>query len=537
MAAPLTKLELFDSTLRDGAQGIGISFSLADKLKIIQVLDEAGITYIEAGNPGSNPKDLALFAHAASLPLQHAKLVAFGSTRHKNEPAARDQSLNTLLQAQTPVCCIFGKSWLLHVTDVIGTSEEENLRMIYDSCAYLKAKGKTVIYDAEHFFDGYRDNPDYAIATLHAAVRGGADSICLCDTNGGSLPNQVTAIVTAVTNEISLPLGGHFHNDCGLATANSLAAAAAGATQIQGTFLGFGERCGNANLSELIPTLQLKLNHDCVTAQQLAQLTGNAHAIAAVANTHIARNAPYIGKYAFGHKAGMHADGVLKNASSYEHISPEMVGNLRRFPLSEISGRALVMEKVQKLFPQMTLTAKQAKSILDTVKRLELHGHQFEGAEASFELLVRKKLKPHAPFFELQYYSIQSSLNQAGESIDSAIVKVSVAGQTQLTVAEGNGPVNALDRALRQALELYYPILAQVKLQDYKVRVLDGKSATASTVRVLLTSSYQTESFTTVGVSEDVVAASWKALADSLAYFLLKYSPNILPANNDLADT
>ncbi len=519
---------IFDSTLRDGAQGGGVSFSLEDKLAAVRVLDRLGVAYIEAGNPHSNPKDAEFFKLAGKLSLSHAKLVSFGSTRRKNTPPEEDGSLRALLEAQTPCCAVFGKCWKFHVDKVLETTEEENLKMIEESCRFLKDRGKEVIFDGEHFFDGYKDDRTFALAAVGAAVRGGADAVCLCDTNGGTFPEDAARMVKDVAASFGVPVAVHFHDDCGMAVANSVAGVLAGAVQVQGTFLGFGERCGNANLSTVIPDLQLKLGISCIPQERLPSLAHAARELAALANIDLPAALPYVGENAFSHKAGMHADGVLKDPRSFEQVDPELVGNSRRFPASEISGRAVVLEKIRRVFPQVPVDSREVRQVLDELKHLEAQGYQFEGADASFELLVRKRMRPYPPFFHLLYYHIYTDYRDSPDGASpncgaSATVKVQAGGQVQLTAAEGNGPVNALDKALRKALEVFYPLLSKMKLIDYKVRVLDSKSATAARVRVLITSTDGEETFTTVGVSEDVVAASWRALEDSLEYLLLKY--------------
>lgn len=520
----MNPITIFDSTLRDGAQGNGITFSLNDKLTAVSVLDRLGVHYIEAGNPGSNPKDKEFFRLAAQLPLKHAKLVAFGSTRRKDTLCENDEGLRSLLSAETLCCAIFGKCWKFHVDRVLETTEEENLKMIEESCRFLKAHGREVIFDGEHFFDGYRSNPDYAMSALRAAVAGGADIICLCDTNGGTFPDEVAQIVKTVTASFAVPVAVHFHDDCGMAVANSITAVQAGAQQVQGTLLGFGERCGNANLSAIIPNLQLKLGIETIPQECLRLLSHSAKELASAANLDLPANLPYVGENAFAHKAGMHAAGVLKDSRSFEHTDPLLIGNSRRFPASEISGRAVVLEKIRRIFPNSTVESAEVHAVLDDLKRLEAEGYQFEGADASFELLVRKRMQPYSPFFKLLYFHIYSDYGPNRDCGASAAVKVQVGEDIQLTAAEGNGPVNAMDRALRKALEIFYPSLASVKLTDYKVRVIDSTSATAARVCVLITSTDGEESFTTVGVSEDVVAASWRALEDSMEYLLLKKS-------------
>ena len=515
-------ITIFDSTLRDGAQGTGIVFSLEDKLQAVRLLDQVGVQYVEAGNPGSNPKDEEFFHRVAELPLRHAKLVSFGSTRRKGIRPEEDSNLQAILKANTPCCSVFGKCWKFQVDTVLETTQEENLLMIEESCRFLKSHGREVIFDAEHFFDGWKDDKSYAWEALRAAVRGGADIVCLCDTNGGAFPQEVERVVKEVVGKLTVPVAVHFHEDCGMATANSIVAVQAGASQVQGTLLGFGERCGNANLSTIIPSLQLKLGVPCIPQDEIMHLTQRARELASIANLDLPAWMPYVGENAFAHKAGMHAAGVLKSPRSFEQVDPYLVGNTRRFPASEMSGRAVVLEKIKEVFPDVRVDSQEAKELLQELKELESRGYQFEGADASFQLLVRKRLMPFAPFFQLMYYHIYTDYSDGQDKGASATVKVRVGGEIQLMAAEGNGPVNALDQALRKALEIFYPILSQVKLTDYKVRVLDSKSATAAGVRVLITSTDGEDTFTTVGVSGDVVAASWKALEDSMEYLLLK---------------
>ena len=513
---------ILDSTLRDGAQAEGISFSVEDKLNIVTLLDGLGISFIEAGNPGSNPKDLAFFEAAGKLPLKHAKLVAFGSTRRKNTSAADDTNVRALLSAGTKHIALFGKSWDLHVEQVIHTALDENLRMIEDTIRYLTEQGKTVFFDAEHFFDGYKQNPDYALATLEAAVRGGADTLVLCDTNGGCFPHEVDSITRTVAAAFPAhPLGIHAHNDGGMAAANSVVSVQTGARQVQGTFLGFGERTGNANLSTIIPGLQLKLGFDCIPPENMPTLTTTARAIAEVCNVNLRKNEPYVGTSAFAHKAGMHADGVLKTSVSFEHITPEQVGNERRFLMSEMAGRTAILQKINKVLPHLNKDSPETLKVMDALKELEHQGYQFEGAESSFELLVQKLTGRYQPFFELMNYKIVSAQPCEAGCSSSATVKIRVGDRVQLMAAEGNGPVNALDIAIRQALEVFYPALATVHLTDYKVRVMDS-NATAATVRVLISSTDGQRVWTTVGVSSDIIEASWIALRDSIEYKLSK---------------
>lgn len=516
------KIEIFDSTLRDGAQAEGISFSVEDKIRIVGALDALGISYIEAGNPGSNPKDLEFFQRVKELKLKHSRLTAFGSTRRPGIRVEEDSNIQSLLQANTPVIAIFGKSWSLHVTEIIKTTLEENLAMIRETISYLKGQGKEVIYDAEHFFDGYKSNPDYAMETLKAAVEGGVGCLVLCDTNGGAFPEEVYEITKRVCGEFSTPVGIHCHNDCGMAVANSIMAVSAGATQVQGTYIGFGERCGNANLSTIIANLQLKKGYRCILEEELSNLTSTARKVADISNVNLNEREPYIGNSAFAHKGGMHIDGVIKLSSSFEHITPHKVGNQRRFLMSEVSGKTTILSKIQKINPQVKKDSKVTQDIIDRLKELEHQGYQFEGAESTFELVIRKLLGKYKPFFELEHYKIIGEQPSKNQNSSSALVKIRVDGKEEITVAEGNGPVNALDKALRKALEVFYPVLREVYLSDYKVRVVDPKDTTGAKVRVVIESTDGMNVWNTVGVSTDIIEASWIALVDSIEYKLLK---------------
>ncbi len=515
-------IEIFDSTLRDGAQGEGISFSVQDRLNIVRVLDSLGVAYIEAGNPGSNPKELEFFREASSLALHHAELVAFGPTRRKNISAQEDKNVQALLNAGTKTVAVFGKCWDLHAVKILRTTLEENLNMIRDTCRFLSEQGKRVIFDAEHFFDGWQHNAAYAMQALSAAAEGGASCLTLCDTNGGAFPDEVEAVVAAVCEAFpGLTVGIHCHNDGGMAAASSVLAVKAGAGQVQGTFLGFGERCGNTSLATVIPTLQLKRGCRCIPPESLSGLTAAAREIAEISNTSVKKNEPYIGSSAFAHKAGMHADGVLKDSRSFEHIDPELVGNERRFLISEISGRGAVLKKIHKIFPQLRKDSPELTLILSELKRLEGSGYQFEGAEASLELLCRRLLGGYAPFFELISYKTLGELPHEGKS-STATLKVRVGDKVKVSAAEGDGPINALDRALRESLCEFYPVLESVHLIDYKVRVMDPSDATAATVRVLITSTDGAHVWSTVGLSSDIIEASWRALVDSIEYRLIK---------------
>ena len=519
----MTKVEVFDTTLRDGAQARGISFSVKDKIAITQALDEFGVDFIEAGNPGSNPKDLEFFELIKNIELKTSKLVAFGSTRRKDAKAEEDQNLLSLLKAGTEYVSIFGKSWDFHVTDIIKTDLENNLEMIKDTILFLTSKGKKVIFDAEHFFDGYKSNPEYAVKALIAAKEGGAEVLTLCDTNGGCFPDEITEITKNVIDKLgSIKIGIHAHNDMGFGVINSIAAIEAGVRQVQGTFIGFGERCGNANLSTIIANLQLKKDYELVPMEKMIMLTSIAREVAEVSNTIIEDGTPYIGKNAFAHKGGMHIDGVSKASHSFEHISPENVGNEREFLLSEVSGRSTILEVINRVDKNIDRNSEETKGIIERLKELEYQGYQFEGEKATFELVIRKYLGKYKPFFDLVYFDVKG--NYIGKKYYStAVVKVMVKEQVELKVAEGDGPVNALDKALRMSLERFYPELKEMHLIDYKVRVLKGEeNATAAKVRVLIESSDGKNSWTTIGVSTDIIEASWIALVDSIEYKLIQ---------------
>ncbi len=515
-------MKILDTTLRDGVQGSEISFSVSDKLNIVKILDDFGVSYIEAGNPSSNPKDLMFFEEVKKLELKTAKLCAFGSTRRKDVSVHDDANLKAVLKANTDVVVIFGKSWDLHVTEVLKASLEENLAMIYDTIQFLATENKKeVIFDAEHFFDGYKANKEYAIKVIETAIKAGAYNICLCDTNGGVLPNELSAIVKDVIGRFpNSNFGIHAHNDCGVAVANSIVAAEAGISQIQGTFIGFGERCGNADLSCIIPNLILKLGIKC--DGNLSMLSKAAAAISEISNMNLESNKPYVGVGAFAHKAGMHADGVLKNSVSFEHVNPEAVGNKRRFLISEVSGKGAVLEKI-KPYAELDKNSPLVKEIIDKLKELEHFGYQFEAADASFELLVRKVIGTYKKHFSLVFYkTIEEFPAPEGELPALATIKVEVDGKTEMTAASGHGPVNALDLALRKALSVFYPSLSKMHLTDYKVRVLEQNNTTAAKVRVLIESTDGISTWTTVGVSNDIIKASLTALIDSIDYKLLK---------------
>lgn len=520
----MKQIDIFDSTLRDGAQGEGISFSVQDKIAIAKALDSLGVKYIEAGNPGSNPKDLEFFEKARQLKLEHSRIVAFGSTRRKGIRAEDDANLAALLKAGTDIVAVFGKCWDLHVTEVINTTVEESLAMIYDTCKFLRDNRKRVIFDAEHFFDGYKCDQDFALTALSCAVDGGAECLTLCDTNGGSYPDEIFRIVKTVCNRFpNVRIGIHTHNDRGMAVANSVMAVKAGAVQVQGTYLGYGERCGNANLSTVIPDLMLTGEYECIPSENLKKITMTAREIGEISNTSIKNSEPFVGISAFSHKAGMHADGVLKLPRSFEHVQPEKVGNARRFLMSEISGRNAVLERIRKIDPRVEKSSRETTIILSELKKMEQQGYQYEGADSSLEMLIRRGLGRYKPFFELKNYKINSGRPCESDNCSAtATVKVSVNGADQLMAAEGNGPISAMDNALRSALEVFYPSIKKMYLIDYKVRVMDPESATAATVRVLITSSDGKNVWSTVGVSADVVEASRIALTESIEYYLIQ---------------
>jgi 2-isopropylmalate synthase len=530
----INTVHLYDTTLRDGAQGEGINFSVADKLRIAQRLDHFGVAYIEGGWQGSNDKDIEFFSKIRDLKLKNAKMVAFGSTRRAKVPVAEDPQVRLLLEAETPTVTIFGKTWLLHVLEVLRTSPEENLAMIHDTVAHLKAQGREVIYDAEHCFDGYKDNQTYALDCLKAAAAGGADYLVLCDTNGGTLPSEVGRITQEIRTALGgMPIGIHTHDDSGLGAANALAAVEAGAVQVQGTINGYGERTGNCNLISVLPNLQLKMGHAVVTPEQLAQLQDLSLFVDEVANQRPSNRAPFVGASAFAHKGGTHVNAVNKVARSFEHIVPELVGNRQRVLVGELSGRTNVMIKAKELGLALDEKSPEAMEILNQIKTLENQGYEFESADASFELLVRKVLQHHRSFFDLVEYHVSVRTNTEHKfTTCEATVKLLIDGQVVYTVGEGDGPVNALDAALRRALVSSYPQLANLRLTDYKVRIIDSQSGTAAKTRVLIESSDGHASWGTVGVSENIIDASWHALVDSVEFHLFRQEkkfPGIKP--------
>jgi 2-isopropylmalate synthase len=516
-------IEILDTTLRDGAQGEGISFSLSDKIAVTETLDELGVAWIEAGIPGSNPKDIEFFRRAANLNLKNSKLCAFGSTRKKGIKAADDSQLRLLLDAGTEGVVIFGKSWDFHVSEVLQVTPEENITMIFETISFLKAEGRTVLYDAEHFFDGWISNPVYAVSTIKAAMDAGADRIVLCDTNGGVFPDKITLAVREVIKTFpGVKTGIHAHNDCGLAIANTIAAVQEGCTHVQGTLAGFGERCGNTALAALIPSLEIKMAKRCLPKGNLARIGELTRRVAEIANVTISDDMPYIGTHAFSHKAGMHTDGVLKTSRSFEHVSPDAVGNSRHLLMSEVGGRSAIAERVKKIEPSVHKDHPVIISLAEKLKKLEAEGWAYEGADASFEILIRRELKCYTPFFSIEACRVLSE-HPASEKIacSHAWVKVLVGDKFEIAAAEGVGPVGALDSALRRALGRFFPGLAKVRLEDYKVRVINGKEATAARVRVLIESTDGQRSWSTVGVSADIIDASRAALEDAIEYMLL----------------
>jgi len=519
-----TRIDIYDTTLRDGSQGEGISFSVEDKMKIARRLDAFGIDYIEGGWPGSNPKDIEFFARMKSVTLTHAKLAAFGSTRRPNRKASEDPMLLQLLEAETPVITFVGKSWDFHVTEALRLPLEENLAMIADTVQFFKGHGREVIFDAEHFFDGWKCNPEYAGLCLKAALDAGVDCIALCDTNGGSLPDAIAYIVEEVVTQFP---GGRFaihtHNDAECGVANSLIAVQTGAMQVQGTINGLGERTGNANLTSIMPALALKMGYDLACAPHMAELSELSSYIDEIANVPPKMSAAYVGRSAFAHKAGLHVDALRKNPETYIHLNPALVGNENRILISEHSGSSTILEKLSKSGLELRKDSPEVKEILKQVTALEHQGYSFEGAEASFDLLVKKATGTYRRLFELVGYRvIVEKRADDREAITEATLKLRIAGQEILTVAEGDGPVNALDNALRLALTAHYPELANIHLTDFKVRVLNVKEGTAAQVRTVVDSADAGEVWSTVGVSTNIIDASWHAVVDSIEYGLLR---------------
>jgi 2-isopropylmalate synthase len=516
----MTQIRIYDTTLRDGSQGEGVNFSLQDKLLITRRLDELGVDFIEGGYPLSNPKDFEYFREVRRLTLKNARLVAFGMTRRKGVRAEDDACMKALLQSEAELVTLVGKSWDLHVHEVLGTSLDENLRMIADSVAYCRAAGREVFYDAEHFFDGYLHNPEYVLQTLRAAQDAGASVIILCDTNGGRLPDEIASTVEQARKALRVEIGIHCHNDCDVAVANSLAAIDQGATQVQGTINGLGERCGNADLVSIVANLSLKRGFEVLRSGSLARLTELSRYVYEIANMNFRPNQPFVGASAFAHKGGMHTHAIARTTRSYEHIDPSAVGNERRILVSELSGQATILAKttVESVRNNRALMAE----VLDRVQKLEHEGYEFEAADASFDLLVRKVAGAYQPKFERLAYRVNIETGADGPPVTAATVKVKVGDRAMHTVSEGDGPVNALDGALRKALLPYYPRLAEMHLADYKVRVVNARAETAARVRVVTEWRDEHAVWGTVGVSENIIEASWLALADAFEYKLLK---------------
>jgi len=509
---------IYDTTLRDGTQGTGISFSVLDKIRVAEKLDSFGVDYIEGGWPGSNPRDVAFFEEAARREWAHAKIVAFGSTRRGGVAVAEDAQLRTLLDANTPVVTIVGKTWLLHVTEVLGVTAEENVSMIADSVAFLKANGREVFYDAEHFFDSYKDDAEYSLRTIRAARDAGADLVVLCDTNGGTMPADVARISREVIKALGAPVGIHTHNDCGVGVANALAAISEGACQVQGTINGYGERVGNCNLTTVIPTLQAKLGINVVP--DLSRLRELSRFVDELANVPQDLRAPFVGDAAFTHKGGLHVHAVQKLARSYEHMDPTLVGNAQNILVSDMSGQSNILGKARELGLELAKGSPEVAAILREVKESEAQGYEFEAADASLLLLMQRAVGGHEPLFALKEYhcSFRRSAKQ-GFATCEATVKLEVGGEFEYTVEEGDGPVNALDAALRKALRPFYPWIDQLRLADYKVRIVDGSRGTAAKTRVLIVSTDGHSSWGTVGVSDNIIEASWLALVDSFEFF------------------
>jgi len=512
------RIHTFDTTLRDGTQGEAVSFSVDDKLIVAQKLDELGIDYIEGGWPNSNPKDKEFFKRAQDVKFKHARLTAFGSTRFVKNAVDQDPNVRALLEAETPAVCIFGKSWDLHVHRALGITEEENLKLISETVRFLKDHGREVVYDAEHFFDGYNANPDFALRTIDAAKKAGADVICMCDTNGGNLTHRIVEVVAEVRKRLDGALGIHTHNDCDVAVANTIAAVEAGCTQVQGCINGYGERCGNANMVSIIANLELKLGHTTIGRDNLQNLTSVARYIAELANLPMRNDQPYVGHSAFAHKGGIHVSAVLKDSTTYEHVRPEMVGNRQRVLLSDLSGRGNVLYKLKQHGLAERLDSEARRQLLERIKHLEHQGYELEAAEGTFELLVREALHPGWSVFEVVNYDVTTRL--VGGT--TATVTLRIQDSVHTASATGQGPMNALDLCLRQCLSSVYPQVKNVRLTDYKVRVLEPKKGTAAKVRVLVEWSDHRRSWATVGVSDNVIEASWGALVDAIRLELMR---------------
>ena len=520
------KITLYDTTLRDGTQGEQVNFSAEDKLRIARKLDGFGISYVEGGWPGSNPKDARFFEMAQEVDFKDARFTAFGSTRRPGTAPEMDENIRALLKAETKTLTIFGKSWDLHATEILKASLEENLMMIEETVAYLKGKTREVIYDAEHFFDGYKANPSYAMKTLAAAQEGGADVIVLCDTNGGNMPQEIEEIMVNVAPSLGVLIGIHAHNDCGLALANSLIAVQAGARMVQGTINGYGERCGNVDLISVIGNLQLKMGYTCIAEENLKQLTELSRYVSEVANVPPLNQRPFVGKSAFTHKGGVHVSAIQKNPAAYEHMNPQQVGNRRRVLVSDLSGKSNIDYKAREMEIKLGGNGYDSEKIVGEIKRLEDEGYEFDAAEGSLELLIKKVTGQFQEPFTLESFRVTTEKNRSGPGTCQATIKISVGEEDEITAAEGDGPVNALDNALRKALTKFFPQIVEMGLVDFKVRVIDGGGGTASKVRVQIESRDSREIWSTIGVSENVIEASWQALVDSFQYKLSKELEN-----------
>ena len=520
------KLTIYDTTLRDGGQALGISFSLDDKLRIAMALDNLKVDYIEGGYPGSNPKDDLFFEKIREKKLSHAKIAAFGSTRRKNTTCEEDGLVQALAKSGADVATIVAKTWDFQVTTALGITLEENFSLIADTVAYLKKQGLTVFLDAEHYFDGYKANSEYSLNTLKAAIDAGVDMVVLCDTNGGTLPHEVSRIVEETVKKVSVPVGVHFHNDTGVAVANSLASALAGATSIQGTVNGYGERCGNCDITTLIPNLSLKMGYSFPATETMMHLTEMSRFVSEIANLTHNERLPYVGHCAFAHKGGIHVSALQKDTRTYEHIDPSLVGNVRQVLISELSGKSNVEFKAQELGIDINKDPNLSKDILNKIKKLEDRGYQFEAAGGSFELILRGVTGEYRPFFNLHGFRVITEMNERGTVECEATIKVEVEGRVEHTAANGNGPVDALDNALRKALEHFYPEIKEMQLTDYKVRVLNEKDGTGSGVRVLIEHKRDKDEWGTVGVSTNIIEASWQAMVDGIEYMLYKSKKN-----------
>jgi len=514
------QIEIYDTTLRDGTQFEGLSLSCEDKLRIANRLDSLGVAFIEGGWPGSNPKDAEFFARAKNMEWRTAKITAFGATRRVNTRVEEDTNLRALLEAETPVCTLVGKTWALHIEEVLRTTMDENLRMIEESLAFLREQGRRVIYDAEHFFDGYKEHPDYTIETLKAAIRGGAETVVLCDTNGGSTPWEIENILQKVQGNIDHPIGIHTHNDGELAVANTLVAVRMGVNHIQGTINGYGERCGNANLCSVIPDLELKMDLPCLPEGKLSELFDVAHFVSEVANLAPNEHMAYVGRSAFAHKGGIHVAAMRRNPHSYQHIDPEVVGNKKRVVVSELSGRGNLLSQAEKLGLDVE-AGNEIASVLQDIKDLEARGFSFEAADASVAVMLKRQEQGYKPPFELIDYAVNVENRKGRGTFAEATVKVIVDDEIRHTAAEGNGPVNALDAALRKALVPVFPAIGSFHLVDYKVRILDGQNGTAAMTRVLIDTRNGHHTWSTVGASANIIEASWQALVDSVEYGLM----------------